>query len=392
MLKWIKRLFAATLVLAVAGAAAFFTFAPSIVEKSRNTVEPHAPYPVSDQAAALHADLLVGDLHADPLLWDRDLTERADYGHVDLPRLREGNVALQVFTAVTKSPSGQNYHENSADSFDNITLLAIGQLWPIRTWDSLLQRALYQAERLRGFEEKAPDHLKIIRTRADLDTLMQMRASGSKITGGLLGIEGAHALEGDIANMDAIEAAGIRLIGLHHFFDNELGGSLHGISNEGLNDFGKEVVKQAAARGMVIDLAHSSPAVARDVLALVDQPVVVSHSGLHGHCPVKRNYHDDLMQMIAKRGGVIGMGYWEGAACDDITPAGIARMIVKAVDTLGANHVALGSDFDGSVGTAFDTSELAALTHALINEGMSEADIRKVMGENMLRILRASLH
>lgn len=392
MLKWIKRLFAATLVLAVAGAAAFFTFAPSIVEKSRNTVEPHAPYPVSDQAAALHADLLVGDLHADPLLWDRDLTERADYGHVDLPRLREGNVALQVFTAVTKSPSGQNYHENSADSFDNITLLAIGQLWPVRTWDSLLQRALYQAERLRSFEEKAPDHLKIIRTRADLDTLMQMRASGSKITGGLLGIEGAHALEGDIANMDAIEAAGIRLIGLHHFFDNELGGSLHGISNEGLNDFGKEVVRQAAARGMVIDLAHSSPAVARDVLALVDQPVVVSHSGLHGHCPVKRNYHDDLMQMIAKRGGVIGMGYWEGAACDDITPAGIARMIVKAVDTLGANHVALGSDFDGSVGTAFDTSELAALTHALIKEGMSEADIRKVMGENMLRILRASLH
>lgn len=119
---------------------------------------------------------------------------------------------------------------------------------------------------------------------------------------------------------------------------------------------------------------------------------MVSHSGLHGHCPVKRNYHDDLMQMIAARGGVIGMGYWEGAACDDITPAGIAKMIAKAVDTLGADHVGLGSDFDGSVGTAFDTSELSALTHALLQEGLSEADIRKVMGENMLRILRESLH
>lgn len=392
MFKWIKRLFFTISLVAIVGLAAFFTFAPALVEKSRNTVVAHAPYPVSDAAAALHDSLLIGDLHADPLLWNRDLTERADYGHMDLPRLREGNVALQVFTAVTKSPSGQNYHENSAEAFDNITLLAIGQLWPIRTWDSLLQRALYQAEKLRGFAAKAPDHLKIIRTRADLDALLTQRASGSKITGGLLGIEGAHALEGDITNMDALEAAGIRLIGLHHFFDNELGGSLHGVSNAGLNEFGKEVVRQAAARGMVIDLAHSSPAVARDVLALVEQPVVVSHSGLHGHCPVKRNYHDDLMQMIAARGGVIGMGYWEGAACDDITPAGIAKMIAKAVDTLGADHVGLGSDFDGSVGTAFDTSELSALTHALLQEGLSEADIRKVMGENMLRILRESLH
>nr|WP_306345429.1 membrane dipeptidase [Thalassovita autumnalis] len=300
-------------------------------------------------------------------------------------------MGMQVFTAVTKSPSGQNYEQNSAEAFDNITLLAVGQLWPMRTWDSLLQRAIYQADKLAGFEAKAPDHLKIVRSLADLEEVIAARQNGSQVTAGILGIEGAHALEGDIANMDALEDAGYRLIGLHHFFDNELGGSLHGISNAGLNEFGTAVVSEAAKRGMVIDVAHSSPAVARDVLALVEQPIVVSHSGLHGYCPVKRNYQDSLMKAIADKGGVIGMGYWTGAACDDITPAGIAKMIKAAVETLGEDHVSLGSDFDGSVETAFDTSELAALTHALMLEGLSEPQIRKVMGDNMLRVLRASL-
>lgn len=391
MLKWIKRLFLTALVVVIVAAGAFVTFAPGYVERQRNNVIAHDPYPVSPEAQALHDTLLVGDLHADPLLWKRDLTKRSDRGQMDLPRLREGNVGLQIFTAVTKSPSGQNYNQNSAEAFDNITLLAIGQLWPIRTWDSLLQRALYQAEKLHRFEAAAPDHLKIVTNLAELDEVLAARARGEKITAGLLGIEGAHPLEGELSNMDALENAGYRVIGLHHFFDNALGGSLHGFSNAGLNAFGKSVVAEAATRGMVIDVAHSSPMVVKDVLNMVDQPIIVSHSGLHGYCPVKRNYQDSLMKAIADKGGVIGMGYWTGAACDDISPKGIARMIKAAIDTLGEDHVALGSDFDGSVETAFDTSELAALTHELIAAGVSEPQIRKVMGENMLRVLRASL-
>ncbi len=135
-----------------AGLLIFFVFLPPYIEGKRNNVIDHAPYPVTDAAAALHETLIVGDLHADPLLWSRDLTERGTRGQVDIPRLIEGNVALQVFTAVTKSPAGQNYEANSADAFDNITLLAIGQLWPLRTWDSLMQRAVYQAEKLHQFE------------------------------------------------------------------------------------------------------------------------------------------------------------------------------------------------------------------------------------------------
>jgi microsomal dipeptidase-like Zn-dependent dipeptidase len=97
------------------------------------------------------------------------------------------------------------------------------------------------------------------------------------------------------------------------------------------------------------------------------------------------------MQQIAQTGGTIGIGYWADVACGDITPEGIARMIRTAIDVVGEDHVSLGSDFDGSVATAFDTSELPALTHALLAGGLSKDQVRKVMGENMLRVLRARL-
>ncbi|WP_299078392.1 membrane dipeptidase [uncultured Ruegeria sp.] len=388
-LKWIGGLIMLAL---IAGALIFFVFLPPYVENARNSVIDHDPYPVSDGAAELHETLIIGDLHADPLLWSRDLTERGTRGQVDIPRLLEGNVALQVFTAVTKSPAGQNYEANSAEAFDNITLLAVGQLWPLRTWDSLKERAIYQAEKLHRFETASNGHLKVIKTRADLDSVLNARSNGEQIVGGILGIEGSHPLEGDLANLDAIFDAGHRVFGLHHFFDNELGGSLHGQANTGLSDFGRQVVQELAQRPVVIDLAHSSPQVARDVIGMTDVPLIVSHGGLHGYCPVKRNYPDELMQEIAATGGVIGMGYWADVTCGDTAPSGIAKMIKAAIETIGEDHVSLGSDYDGSVETAFDTSELAALTSALLDEGVTEVQIRKVMGENMVRVFRDRLN
>ena len=390
-MKWLKRLVLTVVTLAGLGLAAFWMFAPGIVERGRNAVAEHAPYPVSDAARALHDRLVVGDWHADSLLWKRDLLARGDRGQVDIPRLIEGGVALQVFTAVTKSPAGLNYDSNADDAFDTITLLAFGQLWPIRTWRSIYQRALYQAEKLQRFEAKSGGRLKIIRTRADLDNVLAARARGEVVVGGILGVEGLHPLEGKIANLQGLIDAGHRVFGLQHFFDNELGGSLHGVGNHGLTAFGRQVVAELAKRPVIIDVAHSSPQVARDVLKMTDVPIVLSHSGIHSHCPVKRNFPDDLMQAIAASGGVIGMGYWAEVACDDITPDGIARMIVAGIGVVGEDHISLGSDFDGSVATAFDTSELPALTDALIRAGLGEAQIEKVMGGNMLRVLRARL-
>lgn len=387
-----KRILALSLVaLLVLAGGIFFGFLPGYIESGRNAVVAHEPYPVSPQARALHDSLTIGDLHADSLLWNRDLLRRGNRGQVDFPRLGEGNVALQVMTAVTKSPSGQNYDANSAEAADNITPLAIAQLWPPRTWGSLKQRALYQAERLAGYAEAAPDTVTLIRSRAELQAHLSARAGGSTRIGTLLGLEGAHPLEGDIANLPVLYDAGYRMIGLQHFFDNALGGSLHGQSNAGLTEFGREVVRRAAAEGWVIDLAHSSPQVVEDTLELTDIPLLVSHTGLHGYCPVKRNLPDELMRRIADTGGVIGMGYWGDVTCGDTTPAGVAAMIVAAVQTLGEDHVALGSDYDGSVETGFDTSELAALTQALLDAGLDEAQLRKVMGENMMRVLAARL-
>lgn len=185
-----RRFLRALLAVAALGIAAFLTFATGIVERGRNTVAPHAPYPVSAQAQALHDRLIIGDWHAGTLLWKRSLLDRADRGQVDLPRLIAGNVAIQMFTAVTKSPAGQNYDENSAEALDNITLLAVGQLWPPRTWTSLSERALYQADRLHRYADASDGQLRVIKTRAELDQLLVDRAAGQQVVGGLLGIEG----------------------------------------------------------------------------------------------------------------------------------------------------------------------------------------------------------
>lgn len=388
---WLKRGVVVSVCLVALGLIGFWTLAPGIIGKQRNAVLAHDPYPVSEAARALHERLVVGDLHADPLLWKRDLTERGDWGQVDIPRLIEGGVAMQVFTAVTKSPAGQNYEENAAEAFDNITLLAFGQLWPLRTWGSIYERAIYQAEKLHGFEARSEGRLKVIRTREDLDAVIAARETGSDVVGGILGVEGLHPLEGDIAKLDGLFEAGHRVFGLQHFFDNAVGGSLHGTGGHGLTEFGKAVVARLTEMPVVIDVAHSSPQSAREALAIVDGPLIVSHGGLHSFCGVKRNFPDSLMREIAAKGGIIGMGYWADVTCGDITPDGIAKMIKAAVEAIGEDHIALGSDFDGSVATAFDTSELAALTDALLREGLTEAQIAKVMGGNMLRVFRESL-
>ncbi|EAQ10417.1 membrane dipeptidase, partial [Maritimibacter alkaliphilus] len=109
------------------------------------------------------------------------------------------------------------------------------------------------------------------------------------------------------------------------------------------------------------------------------------------HCDTKRNYPDDVMQAIAATGGVIGIGYWEDVTCDD-SPLGVARTIQAAIDLVGEDHVALGSDYDGTVTTGFDTAELAALTQAMLDIGLTEAQIRKVAGGNMVRVLRDRLN
>ncbi len=393
MIRLIRRMFLWLLALAIVAAIIVAIRGPAFVESRLNPVTaPEAGWPVSAEAKALHERLVIGDWHSDALLWDRDILRRADRGHADIPRLIEGNVALQVFTTVTKSPRGQNYSRNTAEAPDNITPLFIGQLRPLASWFSLKERALVQAAALRRAAERAPDEVMLIRSAEDLRALLAARKAGARTVGALLGSEGGHPLEGEIANLQVLYGAGFRLLGLTHFFDNELGGSLHGQGGpeSGLSDFGREVVAGMIERRMVIDLAHASPQMVRDVLAIPGARPVLSHTGVHGQCATPRNLSDDLLQAIARKGGVIGIGYWSEVVCGK-TPAAIAQTIRAAIALVGVDHVSLGSDYDGSVDAPFDVAHLSALTQALMNAGLSEDQIAKVMGGNMMRYLAETL-
>src|SRR5690606_29381562 len=123
-----------------------------------------------------------------------------------------------------------------------------------------------------------------------------------------------------------------------------------------------------------------------DVLAMATRPVVSSHGGVQATCKVNRNLTDAEIIDVARTGGVVGIGYWEAAACGT-APADIAKAIAHVRDLVGIAHVGLGSDYDGAVTTAFDTSQLVQITQALIDRGFSDDEIRAVMGGNLLRLL-----
>lgn len=371
------------------GLVALFWYLPTLVDQSLNQVETSPGDPVRPETEALHRRLFIADLHVDSLLWNRDLLERHAYGHVDLPRLQEGNVALQVFGVVTKTPWGRRWEGNAADS-DQITALAIAQAWPPRTWGSLLERALYQAAKLRELVTRSQGQLMMITHQEDLDRLRDRCQGGISPVGALLGLEGSHALEGELAHLDRLYEAGFRLIGLAHLFDNEAAGSAHGIDKSGLTAFGRDLVQRIQERHMIVDLAHASPQAIDEVLEMATSPVIASHTGVRGTCDNPRNLSDDHLRGIAATGGVIGIALFPQAVCGN-TVADAARAIRYAVDRIGVDHVALGSDFDGAVTTPMDASGWPRLTEALIDEGFTHEEIAKIMGENVLRVLQQAL-
>jgi membrane dipeptidase len=358
-------------------------------ERRLNAVARRPPYNVSEAALELHSSILVADLHADSLLWGRDLLVRSDRGCVDVPRLIEGGVALQAFAASVRVPRHLNLDRN-ADTSDDVTLLAVAGGWPLRTWRSPLARALHLAERARRMATDSGGRLTIVATRRDLEGYLRRRRVDPAITAGLLTIEGAAPLEGDVANLDLLGQAGYRMLGLAHFVDTPFSGSAHGVGKGGLTDEGRALVRRAETLGIVVDLAHASAATIDDVLAVATWPVVVSHGGLRSAFESVRNLPDEQVRAIAATGGVVGIGFWPAVTGGDDV-ASIARSIVRAVDVAGVEHVALGSDFDGAVPVPFDASGMALLTEALLAEGLAPDAIAAVMGGNVFRLLEVTL-
>ncbi len=374
--------------------AAWLTIAPAWFEKQTNMVDGKPLPEITTEAQALHDSLIIVDLHGDTLLWKRKITDSVDRGHIDLKRLQAGNVGLQIFSSVTKTPRGQNYDSNSADT-DNITLLTITQLQPIRTWFSLLERQIYHSEKLRDAVNESDRRLTFVDQPRDVRDVQFRRNPDQDFRedisiGVLFSAEGLQTLEGKRENLQKLYDAGMRMAGLVHFFDNELAGSMHGEEKGGLTDFGRTIMTDMEDMGMIVDIAHSSHDTVAEVLRIARRPVVSSHGGVQAVCGVNRNLTDEEIKGVAATGGVIGLGYWDGAMCDT-DPKTVAKAVKHVRDLVGIEHAALGSDFDGAVTTRFDTSGIVQITQALMNAGFSEEEIRAVMGLNALRVIEQGL-
>ncbi len=387
-MKRIARWIGAILCLAL---AAYFILGPSLIEQRMNRVIGTRAV-AGPHAIALTRQLFITDSHGDTLLWDRDPLTRATRGQIDLPRLQAGHVGLQVFSSVSQTPYGQNYNANPAT--DQLWMLVIAQQQPMRTWFSPLQRSLFHGEKLAGAIARSHGALVPVRTRADLDRLIAARAAvrtGQKPpVGALFSVEGLHDLEGQAANLDRLYAVGVRMAGLTHFFDNQLAGSMHGLAKGGLTPFGRSIVRVMEARGMLVDIAHCSHACVADVLAMAQRPVISSHGGVQATCAENRNLTDEEIRGVARTGGVVSIGVWDGAVCGT-EPADTARAMAHVRDVGGIDAVAYGSDFDGAVTTGFDSARTALVVQALLDQGFSDADIAKAMGGNLVRVLRQTL-
>lgn len=381
-----KRFFLVVSVSVIFVAAGIYA-ARSAVESRYNRVRNRPPYVVTSATSDLQQKMVVADLHADSLLWGRNLLRRSTSGHVDIPRLQAANISLQAFTVVTTVPRHLNIERNT-DSSDLVRYLAIAEGWPPQTLNSPKERALYQASRLARFESDSGGALVILHNQSDL---RQFLAGGNAHrVATILGAEGAQPLEGKVENLDDLYAAGFRMMSPTHFTDTEIAGSASGQRKGGLTELGRKWVRTMEAKRMLIDLAHASPATLRDVTSMALRPVIVSHTGVRGTCDNNRNLSDDELRAVARTGGVVGIGYWETAVCGHDADA-VARAILYTTKIVGVEHVALGSDFDGGTTMPFDVTGVPLITEALAKAGMPERDIQLVMGENVLRVLSQSL-
>ncbi len=188
-------------------------------------------------------------------------------GHVDLPRLLEGNVGLQVFDVVSKFPFFYRT-EKLGGRADLLSPLAVLQGQPQENYDSPLHRTIYQANLLHNLITRSNGKLQLIGNQKQLKNYLAKRKEDSAITAAMLSIEGAHALEGDLANIDEFYRLGFRIIAPVHFFDNRIGGSTHGLRKGGLTKLGRQFVKKLENKKIIIDLAHASEKLINDIIEI----------------------------------------------------------------------------------------------------------------------------
>jgi microsomal dipeptidase-like Zn-dependent dipeptidase len=356
-----------------------------------NRVRRNESVEVSEEVAGLHESAFVADLHADVCLWERDLMKRNKRGHVDLPRLREGNVALQFVTVPTKLVLTKRAPRLFLSDLFFWGFFGL-VLRPDR-WSSSAARARWQFDNAARWIERAGGELLLLEDKAGLDALRMRRGEGEQVTGVMLGLEGAHALRGGL-DVPWLAANGVRVLGITHFNDTRFGDSAHGWRKRGLTAAGRELVKELERHEITIDLAHASEAVIADCLKMYEagdlkRPFLVTHTGIEGVHDHRRNITDEQAIEIARRGGLIGVTFF-CPALPRLGVASVAETVVYLIELFdkagldGARHVAFGSDFDGAVTTVIDAAEWAQITAALLEAGLDEGQVRLVLGENVV--------
>jgi len=367
--------------------------------------------PISDKAKKLHFSSIVIDTHDDTtqrLLDPKfDLGVRHSDGSIDIPRMREGNLSALFFSIWIPSKI---------------------------TGPQAVKLALDQIDAVRETVRKHPNDLVLATTADEIRAARQQNK-----TAALIGVEGGHMMGNDLSVLRSFAALGVRYMTLTHMGNTEWAdSSTDKPAHNGLTDFGKDVVREMNRLGVVVDVSHVSDKTFYDVLATSRAPVFASHSSCRALCDAPRNMTDDMIRDLAKHGGVIQINYHVGflsqefrdvekahpelqkeieaeikkrcgndESCSSVVGDQIVREYVQAgklprvdwtkiiehidhaVKVAGIDHVGLGSDFDGAM-MPFgmeDASHLPQITEALLQKGYSDSDIRKILGENTLRLL-----
>jgi len=326
------------------------------------------------EARALHDRWPAIDLHADTLMWGRwfgydllvrhepPLPRKALLGHVDLPRMREGGVGGQFFGLVSLPVLGKV--RGLARAIDE----------QIDVLDATLGRTR---------------EIRLCHTGREIEAA---RSEGA--VAAMLGIEGAHALEGDLDNLDRFARRGLRYLGLLHFSANEAGFPAYGrgARDEGLTSWGRDLVARCEAKNVIVDLAHINKRGFMDACSMSTKPLIVSHTGILGAFKHWRNIDDEQLRAVADRGGCVGVIFcprYLGA--DGLAP--VVKHLKHIIDVVGEDVPALGSDWDGFIVPTrelADPTGLPLLTAALLKDGIKEETIAKILRKNVLRVLDAA--
>ena len=335
---------------------------------------------ISRAAVELYLASEVIDLHWDTYLWYRlmrydprrrhghGLLGARFYSHVDIPRLREACVGGAMWVITTN-------------------------VW--RRADRRLPTAVENLRRLQGLLECAPADVQVVRTAADYRAA---RAAGKHAA--FIAIQGGNAFDVSLDALDLIPDNLVLRITLVHLSSSRIGvtsSPLAGGRTEGLSAFGRDFVRRLNEKRIFVDLAHINRAGFFDAVSVHDrtQPLLVTHTGIAGVHRHWRNVDDEQLRAVADTGGVIGVMY-QSSFLGDPYLGGRAETIVRhlahIVDTVGEDHAALGSDWDGLINPPRDlltVLELPRLVELMLHRGWSGERIQKILVGNFLRALDA---